>query len=402
MKKAISSLYVLAFIVVLVLAGCGSKAQTDSSSSPAAASPAASSPASVEPSASQPAATAGEDITVNLNLPDNDTSPGPNGETPVSAKDLKLTPEDVEKIKAGNYTAAIVMHYMGNEWSDAQVKGLTETFNKMGIKVVAVTDGQQKPEKQASDIETVLAKKPDIIVSIPLDPVSTEQAYRKASAAGVKLVFMDSVPANFKAGTDYVSMVSGDNYNTAVAAADILAEAIGKKGEIGMLYYAGKLFATDERNKAFEKTIKEKYPDIKIVDRGGVSDTADSERVASAMLTKNPNMVAIWTNADGYAEGVVTAARTAKRDDLVVTTVGLGANVALSMAQGGVVKGIGALLPADQGIAEAILAAYSLLGKEVPPYVMAPGIGITKDNLLESWKTVYHADAPKAVQEVAK
>ena len=63
---------------------------------------------------------------------------------------------------------------------------------------MAATDANFKPDKQVSDLETVMSKKPDIIVSIPTDPVATAAAYRKAAAAGVKLVFMDNVPQGMK------------------------------------------------------------------------------------------------------------------------------------------------------------------------------------------------------------
>jgi ribose transport system substrate-binding protein len=146
-----------------------------------------------------------DSITINPEIPEDREilSKGPNGEKAVSAKTLELTKEDIEKIKAGNYKAAIVMHYAGNDWSTAQIEGLKATFKKMGIKVVAVTDAQFKVEKQVSDLETVLAKSPDIIVSIPVDPVSTADAYKKAAKAGVKLVFMDNPPAGLEAGKDF-------------------------------------------------------------------------------------------------------------------------------------------------------------------------------------------------------
>ena len=67
----------------------------------------------------------------------------------------------------------------------------------MGIDVVATTDAGFKPDKQVSDIETVLAQKPNIIVSIPTDPVATANEYKAAADAGVKLVFMDNVPKGF-------------------------------------------------------------------------------------------------------------------------------------------------------------------------------------------------------------
>src|SRR5690349_4733277 len=121
-------------------------------------------------------------------------SKGPHGEDPAAASSVTLTPEELDKIKGLKAKAAIVMHYAGNDWSQAQVAGLKSQFAKMGIDVIAVTDAGFKPEKQVADIDTILAKKPQIIVSIPTDPVSTASAYLKASQQGVKLVFMDNVP----------------------------------------------------------------------------------------------------------------------------------------------------------------------------------------------------------------
>ena len=143
-------------------------------------------------------------------------SKGPNGEEPSPATSAELTPEQLAKIKDMKATAAIVMHYAGNDWSTAQIAGLRSEFGNLGIEVVAVTDANFKPDKQVSDIETVMSKKPDIIVSLPTDPVATAQAYRGGAAGGAKLVFMDNVPKGFKAGTDYVSAVSADNFGNGV------------------------------------------------------------------------------------------------------------------------------------------------------------------------------------------
>ncbi|EXX89429.1 sugar ABC transporter substrate-binding protein, partial [Paenibacillus darwinianus] len=342
-------------------------------------------------------------ITINQSLPDKEIlSKGPDGESAVSAKTLKLTPEELAKIKEGNYKAAISMHYAGNDWSTAQLKGLKDTFAKMNIEVIATTDANFKSETQVSDIETILSQKPNVIVSIPVDPVSTAEAFRKAAAQGVKLVFMDNKPSGLQAGQDYVSVVSADNYGNGVEAANIMAKAIGEEGEIGMIFHDADFFVTKQRTDAFEKTITEKYPNIKLVERGGITGPNDGEKVASAMLTKNPNLKGIFVVWDVPAEGALAAARSAGRDDLVITTIDLGTNVALDIASGGMIKGLGAQLPYDQGVAEAILAGYSLLGKEAPPYVAVPALAVTKDNILDAWKTVYQADAPKTIQDAAK
>src|ERR1700732_2873773 len=113
---------------------------------------------------------------------------------PSPAASVTLTSGELDKIKGLKAKAAIVMHYAGNDWSQAQVAGLKAQFAKMGIEVIAVTDAGFKPEKQVADIETILAQKPQIIVSIPTDPTSTAAAYKKAADQGVKLVFMDNVP----------------------------------------------------------------------------------------------------------------------------------------------------------------------------------------------------------------
>jgi len=290
------------------------------------------------------------------------------------------------------------MHYAGNDWSKAQIDGLTTSFAKMGIEVIAVTDGQLKPEKQVADIETVLAKDPNVIVSIPVDPVSTATAYQKAADAGVKLVFMDNVPKGLDK-EDYVSVVSADNYGNGVVAADIMAEKLGGEGKIGVVFHDADFFVTQQRTEAFETTIKEKYPDIEIVARGGISEPSDGLEVASAMLTRNQDLDGIFGVWDVPTEGILAAARGAARDDLVITTIDLGTNVALNIAQGGMIKGLGAQLPYDQGVAEAILAGKALLGKETPPYVAVPALPVTRENVLDAWELVYHSEAPKVIQE---
>lgn len=329
-------------------------------------------------------------------------SKGPNGEDPSPASSLELTDAELQKIKDMKATAAIVMHYGGNDWSRAQVEGLQDQFGKMGIEVVAVTDAGFKPEKQVADIETVMAQEPDIIVSVPTDPAATAAAYKAAADAGVEIVFMENVPPGMKVGEDYVSVVSADNYGNGVAAAHLMAKALDGKGQIGLIFHAADFFVTRQRYDAFKATIASDYPDIEIVAEqgiGGPDFAGDADKAASAILTSNPNINGIWAVWDVPAEGVISAARVSGRDDLVITTIDLGENVAINMASGGFVKGLGAQRPFDQGVAEAILAGYGLLDKEAPDFVALPALPVTKDNLLEAWKTVYRVDATDKIQQ---
>jgi ribose transport system substrate-binding protein len=382
--------------VALTIAACSPAA------APSAPATAGSQPTGSQPAASSSAAAATDPDAALAELSTKVLSTGPFGESPTSPTEVTLTADEIAKVKAMNATAAIVMHIQG-DWTTAQVDGLTTTFNELGIKVIASTNGEGKTEKQVADIETVLVQKPSIVVSIPWSPGDEVAAYRKIVDSGAKLVFADNAIPGFTAGKDYVSTVSADNWGNGVASAHLMAKALkGKygeiKGKIGVVWFDIDFFVTNQRRDAFRETIKKNYPGIEIVEDQGFPAGPDlaggAETVASAMLTRNPTLDGIWAVWDQPAEGVIAAARSAGRNDLIITTEDLSLASALSLKKGEFIYGLGAQRPYDQGVNEAKLAAYALLGKAAPPYVALNALPVTKDNVLEAWKEVYHADPP--------
>jgi len=325
---------------------------------------------------------------------------GPHGESPSPASVADLTDDEVEQVRALGATAAIVLHYGGNDWATAQVAGLRARFAELGIEVVAVTDADFDPGQQVSDIETVMAKNPDIIVSIPVDPVATAAAYKAAADAGVTLVFMDNAPNDLVAGEDYVAVVSADNYGNGVVSAHLLAKAMNGQGEIGVIYHEADFFVTQQRFDGFKETIEAEYPGITIVKEQGIAGpdfAGDAQAVTDALLTQYPDLDGIWAVWDVPAEGVMAAARAAGRTDLMIATEDLGTNVAIALAKGEMVVGLGAQVPYDQGVTEANLAAGALLGKTFPPYVALSALPVTHENVLDAWQAVYHAEPPAEV-----
>lgn len=332
-------------------------------------------------------------------------SKGPNGEDPSPASAADLSEEDITKVKALGAKAAIVMHYGGNDWANAQIAGLKSEFSRLGINLIATTDANFKPDKQVSDLETVMTQNPDVIISIPTDPVATAAAYKKAAAAGAKLVFMDNVPKGLTAGKDYVSVVSADNFGNGVVSAHQMAKALGGKGKIGLVYHEADFFVTKQRYQGFKETITKDYPDIQIVEEKGIAGpdfAGDAQGAANAMLSKYADLSGIWAVWDVPAEGVMAAARAAGRPDLKIATEDLGKNVAIALAKNELVIGLGAQLPYDQGVTEARLAAMALLGKTTPAYVALSAVPVDHNNILEAWKQVYHEDAPKDIQDSFK
>jgi ribose transport system substrate-binding protein len=327
---------------------------------------------------------------------------GPHGEDPEPASVADLTEDEVSQVQGLNATAAIVMHYGGNDWANAQIAGLEARFAELGIEVIAVTDADFNPAQQVADIETVMALNPDIIVSIPTDPTATAAAYKRAADAGIELVFMDNVPAGLVAGEDYVSVVSADNYGNGVVSAHLLAKSIDGDGEIGVIFHEADFFVTQQRYDGFVTTITEQYQEIEIIAERGIAGpdfATDAQLVADALLTQNPDLDGIWAVWDVPAEGVMAAARSASRTDLKIATQDLGTNVAIALARNEMIVGLGAQLPYDQGVTEANLAAGALIGKSAPPYVAVSALPVSHDNVLDAWLTVYHVPAPDSVTD---
>lgn len=327
-------------------------------------------------------------------------SKGPKGETAAPASSADMTAAEIEQVKALGATAAIAMHYGGNDWATAQIAGLKSEFDKLGIKVIATTDANFKPDQQVSQLETIMTQKPSIIVSIPTDPVATASAFKAAAAAGTKLVFMDNVPNGMTAGKDYVSVVSADNYGNGAVSAYEMAKALGGAGKIGVIFHQADFFVTKQRYDGFKSTIAKEFPDIKIVEETGIAGpdfAGQAQLAASAMLTKNPDLAGIWAVWDVPAEGVMAAARAAGNTGLKIATEDLGTNAAIALAKNELVVGLGAQRPFDQGVTEARLGALALLGKSVPAYVAVPALPVDHSNVLEAWKQVYRSDPPPEV-----
>ncbi|MCW3007183.1 MAG: LacI family transcriptional regulator [Solirubrobacterales bacterium] len=366
------------------LAACGGGSSSDTSSSPAASTPTTA--ASTTPASSK---TVGATV-------------GPNGEkaTPISA--LTLTPAQIDKVKAGNYTSALVWH-QSSDFVTAVSNGARDEFAQLGIKVVAETNANFDAGKQKSDIETVLAKKPSVLLSLPVDPTATASAYRDANKAGTKLVLLSNVPTGFVAGKDYVAVVTDDLFQMGKHAADALAQSIGGKGDIAYLFHDAKYYVTNQRDQAFKQTIESNYPNIHIVAEKGIADPAKAEDQANAILIKNPNLAGIYvTFAQPPAEGVLSALRNNTNTTTKLVSLDLDEPLAVDMARGGNT----AALVADEayalGQSMAKAAAYGLLGQKAPPFIVAPAVTVTKANLAQGYMQSLHQQPPKAVLDAMK
>lgn len=321
---------------------------------------------------------------------------GPNGEEAVRAGEISLSGSQVALLKEGGYKAALLWAGSG-EWYNALSKGAEEEFARLGIKVVSNADAQFDPAKQATDVETCMALRPDAILTLVVDPVSGARAFRPVVDNDVTLVFADNGVDGYKAGSEYVNVVTGDHYGMGRAAAELMNEALDGEGKIGFIYHDADFFVTNNRDSAFKKDIENKYPGMEIVAEKGFSEESATEEVTNAMLTQHPDITGIYVAWDVAAEGVVAALRSGGWKDVKVVTHDLGATLDLDIARNGNVYGKVADVPYDIGVTMARSAALKLLGEEVPPFVVVPYLKMTSENIREVWNQSLRKDPPKSV-----
>src|SRR5882757_4272466 len=235
---------------------------------------------------------------------------GPNGERPSPVSEMKLTPDEIATLRAGHYTAAQLWH-TSSAFINAVQRGADTEFQRLGIEVVATTSANMDAGAQANQVQTTMAKKPSVILSLPVDPVSAAQAFQPALSQGAKLVFLSNVPTGYSYGKQYSSIVTDDLFAMGKLAAEALGNSLGGKGKVGVIFYNAQYYVTNQRDAAFVDTLKKEFPAIQIVAEQGFSDASATQQIASAMLTQHPDLDGIYVSySQPAAEGVLAALRT--------------------------------------------------------------------------------------------
>ena len=375
--------------VAALVVGCGSstKESTSSDATTHAANSAAASPASSSNPAIGVVGTKAVYTTV-----------GPTGQTAVAATTLQLTPAEVAALRKGRYTAAIAMHEPAT-FTSAVVAGADAEFAKLGVSVVASTDANGSATTQVNQLQTIQAKHPTAVVSIPFDPATEASAYKALSASGSKLVFLSNVPSGMQYPSQYAGMVTDDLANMGKQAAILLGTAMHGQGDAAMIYYDAAFYVTNERDASFRSWLRKLYPNIHLVAQEGFADPSTVQTVASAMLQRNPNLNGIYVSwSTPPADGVLAALRNVGTSGQVkVVTDDLDPSIDGGLVKGQYLAGIVADQPYLLGETLAKEAGLAILGKQVPSFSVVKAIPVTRSNLLNTWRATLNQAPPAAI-----
>jgi ribose transport system substrate-binding protein len=330
------------------------------------------------------------------------TFKGEQGQTPNWDDELILTLGEVKNIKTGNYTVAFNPNGWQPDHTDVMVDALKDVFDHLNMKLVATTDSQNDPTKQISDIETLLALKPDVIITGPIDPVSSAGTYRTVVNSGTKLVIWSNVPQGFEHGTDYVGVVTANAQGLGEYPVKVLADNISENAEIGMMFFDIPFWIVNLIDNIVEETIINDYPNLKLVAKAGYTDPYKAFDVASAMILQNPKIEGIYGDWNLAATGAADACLQAGRKDIKITCFGVDRPTLIKILKGENFIATVSDNPYHLGFNLALLAAYGVIDKPAPEYTIVPSSPITADNMEEVWWLTQRRALPAEIKEFIK
>jgi ribose transport system substrate-binding protein len=393
----------IAATVALALVGCSSAGSSSNANDATASQPAGSSSNPGSATASQPADSSSNASSATASQPaDSSTIGGTDapctnyngsGQASKPVDSLVLSDADVAKLKAGHYTAAMAWHQT-SAFVTSLTAAATAEFKSLGISVSAITNANFDAGQQKTDIQTIMAKKPNLLLSLPVDPVVDASAFRDAAAAGTKIVYLSNLPQGATYPRDYAAVVTDNLCQIGEAAARAMNWAIGGKGEIAYMPYSAdpNYYPTREWDEAFLKTIRANYPNIKVVaTKPMVADPAQARATAAAVLVQHPNLSGIFASFDTpLADSVLAALKAAGNHKTRLVAVGFDDPLALSIAQGGNVAAMVLDNAYAIGTAMAKAAAYSLLGRPTAAFLTTGADPIiTKANVLQGYQELH-------------
>jgi len=178
------------------------------------------------------------------------------------------------------------------------------------------------PVTQVPVLDAIIARHPDAILIAPTDRTQLVEPLRKAVAAGIPVITVDTFIGNgvYQTGAgnaDFpLSYIASDNLLGGQMAARALAKSIGDKGKVYVANLKPGISTLDQREEGFRAEMKN-HPGITVLATQFNED--DANKAASqlqSVLARNPDLVGVFGgnlfSAIGTANGVQQAGASGK------------------------------------------------------------------------------------------
>ncbi len=280
--------------------------------------------------------------------------------------------------------------------------GVTAETKRQGWQLDVVFGDQSAPT-ELSQIQTALAHQPDAMVIAPVDEQALIPAYRQVSGAGIPIA---TVSDNIgEAGYPYQLAYVGHAYEElGRKKAQWIVDQLGGQGKVGMVHAIRGLNFTEAQDRG-AKEVFAKHPGIKLIDGPYVGDfTSDLGLDGTAnLLSREPNLDAIYVDNDDLALGAIQAVKQAGISNDNILVVGTdGGPPALEAVVKGELDATWSLCGYYQGV----VAARTLIenvndGVDPSAFVPTRQLMLTQQNIAEKTADLTTEDCNSAVEQVA-
>ncbi|MES4611782.1 MAG: sugar ABC transporter substrate-binding protein [Ewingella sp.] len=299
--------------------------------------------------------------------------------------------QDVPSLKGKRIgiTVAGTDHY----WDLKAYQGQVDEVKRLGGIPIAL-DGGRKEAQQISQIQTLIAQKPDAIIETLGTASVLEPWLKKIRAAGIPLFTVDT------ASPSSINVTTSDNFYIGEQLALKLVNDL--RGEGNILVFNG-FYGVPVVAMRYDqlKAVLKWYPKIKIIEpelRDVIPNTVqDAYAQISQLLNKYPkgSVQAIWAAWDVPQIGATQAVDAAGRSEIKTYAVD-GSPDVVSLVKDP--KSSAAAVVAQQpyliGKTAVQNAARYLAGDtSLPPATYVPALVVTKENAAEAQKTLGQTDA---------
>lgn len=203
----------------------------------------------------------------------------------------------------------MISFYAGADYFKGCFAGFEAAAKEAGVKGIYMGSQGDDMNAEITVLEQVIAMNPKGIAVSCVNPDGLLEPINKAIAQGIPVVTFD---ADSPQSNRYSYLGTG-NYYAGTVAARALGDLIGGTGEVGVLQVPG-LLNLQERVDGFVDTLKEFYPDVKVVQIvNGQLDQTIGARETSAMLQANPNIVGLFGSDSSAGVGAATAVKEADK-----------------------------------------------------------------------------------------
>lgn len=277
-----------------------------------------------------------------------------------------------------------------NPWCKTFNERITGILKETGVKIT-VLENDLDPVQVNQQVAQAVAQKPDLIMVEPADDKSLIAAIKKAKAAGVSVLYMDS-PADPAIMEDIALQVVADNYALGKFAGENIVEGLKAQGRreanvIAITGSAGTAMVA-ERQRGFMDAMAQE-PAYKVVEvQANNWDPVESGRMAQQLFAKygsQGGIQGVRADADYMAIPILEAARQAGlklggKDGLVVSGSTCSPEGIAAIKAGDMI-GTATADPWTQGEASANAAIKFLSGGPVEKTVKVPEYRVTAANV---------------------